>query len=251
MPKVSVIIPVYNASRFLKKTIDSVLNQSFGDFEVVAIDDCSKDDSFKILESYKKRDKRIKVYQNSENIGVAQTRNRGIELAEAEWIAFLDSDDYWAEDKLKKQLGLHDNNPECLFSYTASAFCNEQGDLYDYILHVKEKITFEELLKKNLISCSSVIIRKDIIKKYKMLNDDVHEDYVAWLDILKDYTFAIGLDEPLLVYRFVSNSKSSNRIKSAFMMIRSYRAIGLNWFYTIFCTIRYSFYSISYRRNFN
>lgn len=245
--QVSVIIPVYNAARFIEKTVESVLEQTYEDYEIILIDDKSADDSYEIIKRLQKRDGRIRVFQNSCNSGVSYTRNYGVDIANGEWIAFLDSDDYWEKTKLDKQMRIHLENPEIVLSYTGSSFIGEDGEKYEYVMHVNENVTFKELLHKNVISCSSVIVRKDVIKKYAMKSDDMHEDYTAWLNILREYPFAYGIDEPLLVYRFVKNSKSSSRIKSAKMIFNSYRAVGYNWLVSLVYTFWYAVYSISYR----
>lgn len=249
MAKVSIIVPVYNAEHFLNKTIDSIINQSFKDFEVLLIDDCSSDKSLEILYQYADKDKRVKIIRNTKNLGVAKTRNKGVEIASGEWIAFLDSDDYWEKDKLQIQLDALKQDTNAVISYTATAFCNESGNLYEYIMHAKNRFTYHELLRSNPISCSSVMVKRDVMLRHKMISDKTHEDYVAWAEILKENGYAQGVDVPLLVYRFVNNSKSSNRFKSAKMMINSYRAIGMNWIKAAYYTFLYSLYSISYRRN--
>ena len=247
MVQVSIIIPVYNAERFIEKAVESVLEQTYEDFEIILIDDRSTDTSYEIMKNLQKRDKRICVLQNSCNSGVAYTRNYGVENAEGKWIAFLDSDDYWEKTKLEKQMRIHMENPDIVLSYTGTSFVSETGEEYKYVMHAKEKFTFKELLHKNIISCSSVVVRKDVIKKYGMISDNMHEDYTAWLNILREYPYAYGVDEPLLVYRFVKNSKSSSRIKSAKMIFNSYRSVGYNWLVSLVFTFRYAVYSVSYR----
>ena len=104
MPKVSIITPAYNASQFLSETIDSVVEQTFKDWEMIIIDDCSSDDTVSIATEYTKKDKRIKVVRNKDNCGVAATRNHGLDVATGEYIAFIDSDDLWLPEKLEKQV---------------------------------------------------------------------------------------------------------------------------------------------------
>ncbi len=249
MAVVSVVIPVYKAEKYIKKAVDSVLNQTFGDFELILIDDRSPDCSYEMLKEMEKNDSRIRVYQNEVNSGVSYTRNFGVDVANSEWIAFLDSDDYWEPNKLERQLPIHLENRDTVLSYTGTKFMKDNGELYDYIMPAEKSITFSELLKRNIISCSSVIVRKDVMQKYKFAGDKMHEDYTAWLNILKEYGSAYGVEEQLLVYRLTNNSKSSGRIKSAMMIYRSYRAVKMNPFKATFCMFRYAIYSISYRSN--
>lgn len=232
--KVSVIIPAYNASDFISKALTSVLEQTYKNFELIIIDDCSRDDTFKIINDFAAKDDRIKVYRNEKNSGVAFTRNFGVLMATSDWIAFLDSDDKWRGDKLEKQIALLKNNPDASLIFTGSSFINEGGKGSSYILRVPEKITFRQLLKQNLISCSSVLVKKEHLLKYKMERDDMHEDFAVWLQILRNEKYAYGIDEPLLIYRISSGSKSGNKIKAAGMTYSVYRYIGLNFLTSLY-----------------
>ena len=249
MPKISVIMPVYNAQKTLKTAINSVISQSFGDFELIVIDDCSKDASLEILKELAKNDQRIVVLENEKNIGVAKTRNHGISKASGEWIAFLDSDDMWREDKLEKQLSLLERNEGAIISYTASAFMDNDGNPFDYVMEAEVKTNYNTLLKKNLLSCSSVMIKTEIMQKIEMPNDKMHEDYYVWLSVLKKTDYAYGLNEPLLIYRLSSNSKSSSRLKSALMTYNTYRAVGYCVVTAAIFTARYTIHSVKKRNS--
>lgn len=244
MPRISVIMPAYNAEKTVESAIDSVLKQTFADFELIVINDCSKDHTYEILQNLAEKDDRVAVLQNERNLGVSATRNCGISQAKGEWIAFLDSDDMWREDKLEKQLAWLQNNEEAVISYTASSFIDEFGNLFGYVMEAEEKTTFSTLLKKNLLSCSSVMIRADVMKSLKMPGDQMHEDYYIWLNVLKKYKYAYGLNEPLLIYRLSSNSKSSGRVKSAKMIFNTYHAYGYNKITAFLLMLRYSIHSI-------
>lgn len=239
--KLSVIMPVYNASRFLKEAVDSVLSQSFSDFEFIAVDDCSTDDSYDILLKYAEKDSRVKIYRNELNKGVSYTRNFAVEKACGEYIALIDSDDMWKEDKLIKQLNLISDRMADL-CYTGSAFVDTNSVYSDFVFEVPRRVNYKTLLKQNVISCSSVVIKKSWLVKYPMAFDDMHEDFAVWLSVLKEGGKAFGINEPLLVYRVDKNSKSGNKFKSMKMTYRVYKYIGLNLFerlYYLFCyTIR-------------
>lgn len=249
MAKVSVIMPAYNAEKYIAESVNSVLEQTYQDFELIIVDDCSGDRTYEMILDMQKKDSRIVVYKNPQNAGVAATRTFAISKAKGEWIAFLDSDDLWRNDKLEKQVGLIEGNKEIDISYTASAYINEEGKSFSYVLHAKEKVSYKELLKANIMSCSSVMVKKDIIQRIGMVRDDMHEDFTAWLLILREGRLAYGIDEPLLIYRLVGNSKSSNRVKSAKMIFNSYRYVGYNCLSATLYMLRYSIYSISKRRN--
>lgn len=246
---VSIVMPAYNAEKYINYAVNSVLRQSYENYELIIVDDCSTDGTYKIMEEKAAEDSRIRIFKNKENSGVSKTRNYAVRVARGKWIAFLDSDDMWAEDKLEKQMELMRKNPEAVLSYTASAFTNENNQMFDYILPVCEKIDYKTLLKKNLISCSSVIVKKDVIAEEKMQGDNMHEDYSAWLNIVKKYGYAVGINEPLLIYRLSQNSKSGNRLKSARMSYNSYRYVGYSHIVSFLLILRYSLYSIKKRLN--
>lgn len=247
---ISIVMPAYNAEKTIEDSIKSVINQSYSDFELIIIDDCSTDSTSRIIERIAKEDSRIAFYKNPKNSGVSNTRNRAISLAKGEWIAFLDSDDLWAKNKLEKQLTFIRNIPDAVLSYTSSRFIDADNKIYSFEMHAKYKIAFKELLKRNLISCSSVIVKADVIKNIKMPGDYMHEDYYTWLTLLKKYKFAYGLDLPLLTYRLSNNSKSSSRFKSAVMIFRTYEAIGFNKIVSFGFTLFYSIHSFSKRIHF-
>jgi len=232
-PLVSIVMPAYNSENFIADSINSVINQSFKNWELIIINDKSTDDTLNIIKKIAVNEKRIKVLENEKNLGVAESRNRGVLSAASDWIAFLDSDDLWTEKKLEKQMSEISNNPDIKFSFTGSAFINVDGKAYGYILHVPKIIQYKELLKQNLISCSSVLIRKEYLLGIKMLNEDLHEDFLTWLMVLKD-TDAYGIDEPLLIYRIAKGSKSANKIKALVMNYRVYKRAGLNLFERIY-----------------
>ena len=237
--KVSVIMPVYNAQRFLKEAIDSVLSQSFSDFELIVVDDCSTDGSYEILLGYRENDGRVRVYKNEENRGVSYTRNFGVSKAENDYIAFIDSDDMWEKDKLFKQIELINQHEEVDICYTGSAFVDTDSKRSNYIFKVPTQVSYKELLKQNVISCSSALVKKKWLIKYPMAHDSMHEDFAVWLSVLKDGGVARGVDEPLLVYRVDRNSKSGNKFKSMKMTYRVYKYMGLNVFERFYYLVFY------------
>ena len=239
-------MPAYNAEKTIKEAIDSVLQQTYRNFELIVINDNSHDKTLNILTQYCTADNRVKLICNSKNLGVSISRNIGIANANGKYIAFLDSDDMWRRDKLEKQLSVMESTSSVL-SYTASSFINDIGSPFDYIMEAEPKTTLDTLLKRNLISCSSAMIKAEIMKDLKMPSDKMHEDYYIWITVLKKYKYAYGINEPLLIYRLASNSKSSNRFKSAKMIYNTYHAVGYNYFISFLLMLRYSIYSISKR----
>ncbi len=224
---ITVIIPCYNCEKYIEHTVRSVQSQTLQPTEIILIDDCSSDNTLQMLKSFAREDNRIKVFKNKVNKGVSYSRNFGVRAAAGDWIAFLDSDDQWTADKLEKQMAmLLEKNG--VFGFTASAYIDEQGVSYDGILEAPEAVDRTTLLRQNVISCSSVLIRRELMARYPMKSDDIHEDFHAWLRILDEIPVAYGLNEPLLIYRLSRNSKSGNKLKSFFMNYKTYRAVGLN-----------------------
>jgi len=245
-PLISIIMPAYNADKTIETAICSVLTQTYKNFELIIIDDCSSDATAAIIEKYANKNSAICICRNDCNKGIAYSRNTGIAAAKGEWIAFLDSDDLWREDKLQKQVDFI-RETGAVISYTASAFIDADGHSCEYTLPAQYKITYKDLLKRNLMSCSSVIVRRDIMQKIKMSGGMMHEDYAAWLQILRETNFAFGLNEPLLTYRVSKNSWSGNRLKSARMIFETYKYVGYGTITAFFCTIRYARHSIGKR----
>lgn len=245
---VSIVMPAYNSEKYITEAINSVIAQTYEDWELIVLDDGSEDDTLQIINKCALKDPRIKAYSNKMNMGVAKTRNKGIDLAVGEWIAFLDSDDMWHPAKLEKQLKFA-NEKSAGFIFTGSSYINKKGEPFKKVFEVPPKSTYKGLRKQNVISCSSVLIKKKHFKEIKMERDDLHEDYIAWLKILKTGIIAYGINEPLLIYRIYKGSKSSNKRKSAIATYRVYRHIGINPISSVYFFIRYTLASVKkYRK---
>ncbi len=236
---VSVIIPAYNCRETIREAVDSALCQGV-EVEVIVIDDCSSEDLSDVFAEYKD-EPRVKVFKNEENLGVAKTRNRGVTLSKGEYVAFLDADDIWRPSKLEKQLALIKETGAVLCS-TARELMEEDGTLTDRVINVPERITYKKLLYGNVINCSSVLIKRDVALEFPMEGDDVHEDYICWLNILKKYNFAVAINEPLLLYRKTKNSKSGSKLHSAKMTYKVYRRMGFGFIKSL---IYFAGYAIS------
>ncbi len=243
---VSVVMPAYNAEKTIKESVDSVLAQTFTDFELIITDDCSSDKTPAIYAGLVASDPRIRVLRNEANKGVAAARNKGVAEARGEWIAFLDSDDLWRPDKLEKHMAFIKKTGADI-SYTASAFIDGGGAVIDYILPAEYRLTYAALLRRNLMSCSSVMVRRGIMLDNGFQSGPIHEDYSSWLRILKKTGAAYGLDEPLLVYRVSKNSRSGRLVRSGMMSYRTYKAVGYGVIPSLFLTSRYALHSLKKR----
>lgn len=224
---ISIIMAAYNAEKTIEQAIQSVLCQTYKDFELIVVDDCSTDATRKIVNRYALQDSRIKLIFNKKNSGVSYTRKHGLYEASGMWIAILDSDDAWASQKLEKQVAIQQEKKSDLI-FTGSAFMDADANPIDWYLHAPSEVDYRTLLKQNLVSNSSVMVRKDLYKRYYAIGDNMHEDFAIWLEILKTGRKAHGIDEPLLVYRLTKSSKSGNKIKAAIMNWNTYRYVGLN-----------------------
>lgn len=224
---VSIIMPAYNAQEYLADAIESVCAQTHEDWDLIVIDDGSSDATSEIAGRYSQEDSRILVVCNVINKGVTFTRAKGCELAAGPWIAFLDSDDMWEKDKLARQLCLAQTSKAIGFLFTGTAYMNDAGNVSSYALRPPTCIDFKKLLGSNPITCSSVLIRKDILHPDETSHDGMHEDYAMWLSVLKTGQKAYAVPDPLTVHRMVSGSKSANKLQAARMNYLTLRHVGI------------------------
>jgi len=222
---VSIIMPSYNSENFIAQTIESVLAQTYKNWELIISDDCSRDSSIEIIESYAKEDIRIHLITLEKNSGPAIARNIAIEKAQGKYIAFLDSDDIWISNKLEKQINFMENK-QISFSFSSYQIINEDGKhLKTFYIKIKDsKINYFDLLKTNSIGCLTAVYNQKILGKIYIEN--VHkEDYSLWLKILKKVDYAYGIQEPLAKYRIHKNSISANKLKASQYQWKIYRDI--------------------------
>ncbi len=221
-PTVSVIMPAYNAERFIKETIQSVIAQTYTDWELLVIDDGSADSTCSIIEDFVNRDSRIRLLRNEKNMGVANTRNRGFDLCRGQYVALLDSDDIWFSDKLERQLALAQQTGADII-YCSYKMIDESGSEVCDEFIVSESTDFERCLYVSEISCSTALLSREIIDKYRFNADYYHEDLVLWLHLLRDGYVARGVIEPLAAYRLLDSGRSSKKTRSALNRWRVYR----------------------------
>lgn len=223
-PLVSVIMPAYNAAAFVEAAVRSVLAQTMEDWELIVVEDCSGDDTLSVLEELLSGllDPRIRLLKNESNMGVAVTRNRGIDASRGQYIAFLDSDDIWYPAKLERQLAkMAASGAE--IGYCSYAIIGPEGDKVrpDYL--VPECVVFEDLLKENVMQCSAMLIRAEVVKEFRFNTEFYHEDYVLGLEMLRKGYTAVGCGDVLAAWRYMENSRSFNKWKSARNRWRIYR----------------------------
>ena len=223
MDLVSIIIPYYKKKDFISLTIESILKQSYKNFEIIIINDEQTDESNDVLENIKKIDSRISIIKNKSNIGAGYSRNKGIENANGKFLAFCDSDDLWKMNKLENQLKFM-KKMDINFSFTSYDVINVLGNKVGN-RKAKEKISYKQLLMSCDIGLSTVILEKKIINDLNVLfpNIKTKEDYVVWLNLSKKGIKMIGLDENLTSWRKLNNSLSSSTIQKIFDGYKVYR----------------------------
>jgi len=236
---VSIITPLYNSENFISKTIESVLAQSYENWEMLIIDDCSNDNGVKIVKKYQENNDNIKLVQLSKNSGAAVARNEGIKLAKGRYIAFLDSDDLWHPEKLKKQISFMKKSDHA-FTYTNYQKMSNSGNLTDVIVKSPPRLNYKKALHTNYIGCLTAIYDTEKLGKLYMPKIRKRQDYGLWLKILKKVD-GHGLNENLAYYRVRDNSVSANKFKLIKYNWRLYRDIEnlsmLKSSYYIFYTI--------------
>lgn len=236
-PAVSVIMPVYNGEKYIARAVQSVYAQDVP-LELIVIDDGSADGTREVLIPWENRPDFVYI-KNERNLGAAGSRNRGVSVAKGRYVAFLDADDWWEEDKLKKQLEVLCRTGAVLCC-TGRELVTPDGKQTGRIIGVKEKITYRMMLHQNWINCSSAVMKTEIAKEFPMEHEEGHEDYILWLKILKKYGWAAGVNEPLLKYRLTAKGKSGNKLHSAKMTYDSYRYAGLGRLKSALCFCAYA-----------
>mgnify|MGYP006076248351 FL=1 len=244
---VSIITPSYNSSKFIDDCVQSILSQTYSNWELLIVDDCSLDNSKNIISVLSNIDERIKTIFLERNVGAAEARNIAIRKAKGKYIAFLDSDDLWDSHKLEKQLSFMKKN-DIAFSYSTYQFISENGKDLSNMVVAPKKMTYHSYLKNTIIGCLTVIIDREKTGSFEMINIRSSHDMALWLLIMKRGFSAYGLDENLAKYRVVSSSNTANKINAAYDVWYVYRKVEkLNFFYSTFCFIGYIFNAIRKR----
>ena len=248
-PLVSVIIPAYNAETYIEEAIRSVQRQTVKDWELIVIDDGSRDSTCDRIEMLAAEDPRILFVRNEQNMGTAKTRNRGLELSRGTYVALLDSDDVWYSEKLEKQLTLIEREAADIV-YTSYALVEDGKKHRRSNYYVPATVTFRELLRQNVIGCSTVLLRKSALKDHYFDSAYYHEDYVLWLTLLQEGKKAVGEKTVLLDYRLHNDSRAANKASSArrrWTIYRQYLKLPLP--HSAFYLMQYAYHGfLKYKR---
>ena len=238
-PLITVVMPNYNGHRFVEQAIDSVLHQTYPNFELLVVDDCSKDNSLQLIQQKAQSDDRIRVIALEHNAGVANARNVGIKEAKGEFIALLDNDDLWTEDKLERQLALANKGADIV--YCSYDFIDEQNNSIKKPFVVPQQTNFNKMLASSVISCSTSFIKTELMQAYPFNPDFYHEDYVLWMELLRVCPIAFGDQKVLMHYRQVTGSRSNKKGNAAKERWNTYRkALKLNVVTSAWAFVRYA-----------
>lgn len=244
---VSIITPSYNSEKFIQTCVESVMAQTYINWEMIIVDDASQDTSREKMIYLSHNESRIKTIFLDKNIGAAQARNIAIRKATGKYIAFLDSDDFWEPHKLEKQVSFMSKH-NIGFSFTTYQSISEDGLNNLNIIKAPSKLTYHSYLKNTIIGCLTVVIDKEKIGDFEMPDIRSSHDMALWLQIMRGGITAYGLDENLAKYRVVSSSNTADKIKAAKDVWKVYREVEkLSFLYSFWCFVNYVFYAIKKR----
>ncbi|APG60814.1 glycosyltransferase family 2 protein [Christiangramia salexigens] len=209
---VSIIMPAYNSAAFISESIESVIGQTYSNWELLIVDDASVDGTVDIVNIYAQKDERICLMQNESNSGTHITRNRAIKAAQGGFVAFLDSDDLWKPQKLSAQLKLmkEENLPACFSSYD---LIDENGLTTGKEVIALPELSYQKLLKANYVGNLTGIYSVEKLGKIFSPNIRKRQDWALWLEVLKKGGPIKSIREPLATYRLRKDSISNNKIE--------------------------------------
>ena len=223
-PLVSIVMPAYNASKFISESIDSVREQTFGDWELRVIDDASKDETGQLVEDYMQQDSRIKLHSLPVNQGAGFARNIGIKASEGDYICFLDADDLWKPHKLRTQLDFMQSN-DLSVSYSSYELITEEGHSMNQMVKALDTLSFSKLLRANYVGNLTGMYKAKVLGKIYCPPIRKRQDWAMWLTALKEAGAAKGIAEPLAKYRVRKDSISANKREMLDYNYKVYRKV--------------------------
>ena len=245
----TVILPVFNAERFLSEAIESVLGQTVRDWELLVVDDGSTDGSVGVAAGFQRRDPRIQMLTDGRNNGVAHARNLGLDHAKGEFVAFIDSDDIWYPEKSARQIEAMERWKADI-SYTGY-LRKREGEPNGFPVSVPGKVSYHTMLRRNAILCSTGMVRRATCGAVRMPRLRRRQDHGYWLELLRDGSLtATGVDEVLVQYRLHQDSLSSNKVVAAaytWKLLREVERFGLVRAAWLFAG--YAFQALSWRHH--
>lgn len=236
---VSIITPSFNSCNYIFQTIHSVLNQTYQNWELLIVDDCSTDETYSIILDFATQDARIKVFQLEKNSGAGVARNFAIQQATGNYIAFLDADDLWKPEKLEKQISFMETQ-RIPFTFSFYETIDEAGNLRNETITTPEKISYKQLYYCNWIGNLTGIYSVDFFGKIPISSIKKRQDWMMWLQIVKQIQTAIPVPESLAYYRVRQDSISSSKWKLIQYNFKVYKNFHQrNFFLACFDTMRF------------
>lgn len=242
---VSIIVPVYNSEKFIADTIESVRNQTYINWEMILVDDCSSDKSAEIIKKYGDIDERIKYIKLQDNSGAAIARNVGLENSKGCYIAYLDADDIWLPQKLKSQIDFMKSN-NIFFTCCDYEKIEEDGRKLNKVVHMPTTITYEKLLSNTIIQTVGVVVDLRGVDRELLQMPNVRrgQDSATWLQILKAGVEFHGQNEVLAQYRRVSQSLSANKLNAMKRTWYLYRNVEhLSFLKSVKCLVGWAYHA--------
>ena len=241
MKSVSIILPYFRKIKFINKTLKSILNQTYDVYEIIIVYDDENKSELQNLINISKYNKKIKILVNKKNIGAGESRNKAIKIAKGQYIAFLDADDVWKKDKLKKQMSFMIKNKYNI-THTSYKIINHKNKIINY--RTAKNLEFRNLINSCDIGLSTVIIKRKLLNKFKFAKLKTKEDYVLWLKLAKAGHIFYGLNKPLTLWRLNKNSLSSSFIRKlidGYKVYRNYlnKSVITSCLYLIILSINY------------
>lgn len=246
---VSIITPVYNCEKYIKETLENVIKQTHENWEIILVDDCSTDKSEEIIKEYEKKDSRIKYFKLKENSGAAVARNYALEKSKGRFIAYLDADDLWKNEKLEKQIKYMTEN-KYAFSCTDYEKIDEVGNTLNKIVKIPKEVNYNLFLRNTIIQTVGVMVDTQITGKELLVMPNIRrrQDAATWCQLLKAGYNCYEVPENLSYYRVVSNSLSSNKFKAVKGTWYLYRKIeNLSLVKSCVCFVGYAFNAVKKR----
>lgn len=239
-------MPAFNAEKYVAEAIESILDQTFRNFEFIIIDDCSTDNTGKIIDEYAHRDSRIIAIHNEKNLKISRTLNKGLAIANGKYVARMDADDWSYPDRLQKQIAFMEENPEVGVSGGAVDICDEKMRITGQRKYnLADGAIREKIFRYNPFAHPAIIIRKDILQKAGQYDDEYNlaEDYELYFRIGRHAKFA-NLDSSLLKYRIFtasSTGKSTKKMELATIKARNKHAAeyGISFFDRLYSSVQY------------
>lgn len=238
---VSVIMPSYNAEKYIEESIESVLHQTYRNWELIVTDDCSSDRTPDIVRGFSEKDSRIDFEVAQKHSGIAGTRNQCLSRAKGRFVAFLDNDDLWYPEKLEKQVRFMLENG-CAFSYSAYELMREDGTPRGKTIKTAGVISYNKYLRNTIIGSGTIMLDQQQTGSLVMPDNATSDDMALWCKILKDGYRAYPIPEVLMRYRVRNNSASANKwnaAKDVWLVYR--RQERLPFFRALFCFFGYAF----------